>query len=239
MKDNHDLFTGDPANESPLIPAATVILLRDVGAGLETLMLRKNRGQAFGGMWVFPGGRVEDGDGPAGAPEEEAARHAAAREALEETGLVLDADDMVPHSHWVPPPETAKRFSTWFFVAALPDGAADVVIDGGEIGDQMWTTPAAALQLHAAGEIELAPPTWMTLTTLGELGTVHAVLDDARTGAGDVPHYATRVVLEGSTVITLWSGDVAYEMEPIDLDAPGPRNRLHMVDGGWLLERGS
>jgi 8-oxo-dGTP pyrophosphatase MutT (NUDIX family) len=237
VKDRRDLFSGDPANESPLIPAATVILLRDVGAGLETLMLRKNRGQAFGGMWVFPGGRVEEGDGPAGAPEDQAARHAAAREALEETGLVLEAADMVPFSHWVPPPETAKRFSTWFFVAALPHDATDVVIDGGEIGDQMWTTPAAALARHAAGEVELAPPTWMTLTALAELGSVDAALDAARAGAGEVPRYATRVVLDGDTIITLWSGDVAYDLEPIDLEAPGPRNRLHMLDGGWVLEQ--
>jgi 8-oxo-dGTP pyrophosphatase MutT (NUDIX family) len=237
VKDRRDLFSGDPANESPLIPAATVILLRDTGTGLETLMLRKNRGQAFGGMWVFPGGRVEEGDGPAGAPEDQAARHAAAREALEETGLVLQAADMVPFSHWVPPPETAKRYSTWFFVAALPDDATDVVIDGGEIGDQMWTTPAAALARHAAGEVELAPPTWMTLTALAELGSVDATLEAARAGADDVPHFATRVVLDGETIITLWSGDVAYDLEPIDLEAPGPRNRLHMLDGGWMLEQ--
>jgi 8-oxo-dGTP pyrophosphatase MutT (NUDIX family) len=42
--------------------AATVVLLRDGDDGLETLMLRKNSRLAFGGMWVFPGGRIDDGD---------------------------------------------------------------------------------------------------------------------------------------------------------------------------------
>ena len=42
--------------------AATVVLLRDGSDGLETLMLRKNSKIAFGGMWVFPGGRVDPGD---------------------------------------------------------------------------------------------------------------------------------------------------------------------------------
>jgi 8-oxo-dGTP pyrophosphatase MutT (NUDIX family) len=232
------LFSGDPARESPLIPAATVILLRDIGAGLETLMLRKNRGQAFGGMWVFPGGRVEAGDGPDGAPEVEAARHAAEREALEETGLVLADADLVPFSHWVPPPETPKRFSTWFFVAALPEGAADVVVDGGEIGDQMWTTPAGALGRHAAGEVELAPPTWMTLRALADAGSVEQVLDEAR-DAAEVPHFATRVVMDGPTIVTVWAGDVAYTLDPPDLDIPGPRQRLRMVEGGWILEQDS
>ena len=44
------------------IPAATVILLRDTPAGVETLMLRRNSKLAFGGMWVFPGGRVDPTD---------------------------------------------------------------------------------------------------------------------------------------------------------------------------------
>ena len=47
----------------PPVPAATVILLRDGPDGLETLMLRRNSKLAFvGGMWVFPGGRVDPED---------------------------------------------------------------------------------------------------------------------------------------------------------------------------------
>ena len=65
--------------EGDLIPAATVIPLRDAvqpdgTTALEVLMLRKNSKLAFGGMWVFPGGRIDpedwpsadDPDGPAG-----------------------------------------------------------------------------------------------------------------------------------------------------------------------------
>lgn len=235
-----ELFSGDPENESPLIPAATVVLLREGGAGPETLMLRKNRGQAFGGMWVFPGGRVEDGDGPAGGTEEEAARHAAVREAAEETGLMLTDTDLVAFSHWVPPPETAKRFSTWFFVAALPDGATDVVVDGGEIGDHVWARPVDALDRHAAGEVELAPPTWITLRSLADGGdTIDSVLGAARGAAAagqPVPHFATRVVMDGATIVTVWDPDATYWLDPPDLDAPGPRHRLRMMDGGWIYE---
>jgi 8-oxo-dGTP pyrophosphatase MutT (NUDIX family) len=46
----------------PIRPAATVILVRDAPDGFETLMLRRTNDAAFaGGMYVFPGGRV-DGD---------------------------------------------------------------------------------------------------------------------------------------------------------------------------------
>jgi 8-oxo-dGTP pyrophosphatase MutT (NUDIX family) len=233
---DRSLFSGDPAAAPPLIPAATVVLLRQLDGGLETLMLRKNRGQAFGGMWVFPGGRVEEGDGPPGTPELEAARHAAVREAREETGLELSDAEMVPFSHWVPPPVTPKRFSTWFFVAALPDGATDVVIDGGEIGDHVWTTAAAALARHAAGETELAPPTWVTLWELDRRGSLEAVLAGSRAAAA-VPRFATRIVDADGELVALWEPDAAYA-EGIDLAAPGPRHRLRMRPGGWLYEYG-
>ena len=46
------------AESDSLIPAATVILLRDSNRGLETLMMRRNSNLSFAeGMWVFPGGK--------------------------------------------------------------------------------------------------------------------------------------------------------------------------------------
>jgi len=48
--------------KQPIRPAATVIIVRDAPDGLEILMLRRTNDAAFaGGMYVFPGGRV-DGD---------------------------------------------------------------------------------------------------------------------------------------------------------------------------------
>lgn len=240
------LFSADPTKPSPLIPAATVLLLRDTAGGMEVLMLRKNRGQAFGGKWVFPGGKVDAadhdlaadadlGDTDPDAVELAVARRAAERETLEETGLVLADADFVPFSHWVPPPETPRRFSTWFFAAALPPGAADVIIDGGEIGDHVWTTPAGALGRHAAGEAELVPPTWVTLADLAACADTAAALAFAR--SRPVPRYRTRFVAVEGTVVTLWHPDASYDTEPLDLDAPGPRHRLHMHAGGWVLER--
>ena len=95
---------GAPDELPAAIPAATVVLVRDREVGLETLMLRRNVEVSFGGMWVFPGGRVEpeDGDGERGA------RRAAAREAAEEAGLAVDSELLVPFAHWIPPPVAPK-----------------------------------------------------------------------------------------------------------------------------------
>ena len=44
------------------IPAATVVLVRDGDDGLEVLMLRRSSAGQFGGMWVFPGGKIDEAD---------------------------------------------------------------------------------------------------------------------------------------------------------------------------------
>ena len=46
----------------PPIDAATVVVARDTDDGVEVLMLKKNSKIYFGGMWVFPGGKVDEED---------------------------------------------------------------------------------------------------------------------------------------------------------------------------------
>ena len=82
-------------------PAATLILLRDGGAGLEVLMVRRHDDSSFAaGALVFPGGAVHREDGAAGlrarcrdldalAPALAGAAVAAIRETFEECGILL------------------------------------------------------------------------------------------------------------------------------------------------------
>jgi 8-oxo-dGTP pyrophosphatase MutT (NUDIX family) len=231
MADQH--LTGG-SGDAPLHDAATVVLLRDSAAGIECLMVRKNSGQAFGGMWVFPGGRVEEADGTG----VDGARRAAVREAAEETGLVLDAAALVPISHWTPPTSAPRRYATWFFLGALPEDSADVIVDGGEIGDHVWAPPALALERHAEREIELVPPTWVTLQHLAEAGAAMqggAAEAVEAAAAGEIERFKTRVVIENGVLITLWDPDAGYARA--ELDAPGPRHRLVMDPAGWRYER--
>lgn len=215
-------------------PAATVVPLRDGAGGLEVLMLRRSSRGTFGGMWVFPGGQVDEADHPPGGPDEmAAARAGAAREAREEAGLEIDPAELVVLSFWVPPPEAPRRFATWFFVVSLGD-SLDVVIDHGEIREHRWLPPAEAIALRQAGEWELAPPTFTTLWWLGRYGTAGDAVEAA--AAAEPGRFETRVVLspEGGLGATLWAGDAGYETG--DMSVPGPRRRLVMDPTGWRVE---
>lgn len=216
---------------TPAIPAATVVLLRDEGAGLETLMLHRSSRGAFGGMWVFPGGRVEDDDQVAG-DDEATARRAAARESAEECALLLEPDELVPFSHWTPPPETPRRFATWFFVARASDG--DVLVDGQEIHDHAWLSPTEVMARRDRGEVDLAPPTYVTLSDLAAAGSVDQVIELAARRR-PLPRYETRFAPHDECSVCVWHGDAAYDS--LDLSVDGPRHRLWMRDSGWHYER--
>jgi 8-oxo-dGTP pyrophosphatase MutT (NUDIX family) len=68
------------------IPAATLIVVRDRGAGApELLMVERSEGMAFAaGALVFPGGRIDEADGQLGT---DPAIVAAIRETIEETAI--------------------------------------------------------------------------------------------------------------------------------------------------------
>lgn len=212
-------------------PAATVVPLRDGDDGLEVLLLRRNTRGEFGGMWVFPGGKVDavdaGDDGEVGA-----ARRAAVREAHEEAGLVLDEQRLVVLSFWLPPPQAARRFATWFFLA--PAGAGDVLIDGTEVHEHRWSRPDTAMAARNAGEIQLAPPTFTTLWWLSGQADVRAAMAAAAARPPERFHTHLALGRDGRLAATVWQGDEAYTDG--DLERPGRRRRLWMTADGWRVE---
>ena len=83
--------------DATVIPAATLIVMRPAANGPpELLMVERTARMAFaGGAMVFPGGRIDPGDSAlTGDPADwrQAARVAAIRETLEETGVAIGLD---------------------------------------------------------------------------------------------------------------------------------------------------
>jgi 8-oxo-dGTP pyrophosphatase MutT (NUDIX family) len=186
--------------------AATVILLRGGGDGLEVLLLKRNPAARFmGGAWVFPGGAVDADEGTGDG----AHRAAAVREVEEEAGVTLpDAAALVRFSRWITPPEVKIRFDTHFFLVAAPEDAAPV-LDGAEVVDWGWFTPQGALEARERGEIVLVFPTMKTLEQLGAFTTADELLEWA--GGREVLPVEPRVVGEGETARIVLPGEPGYE----------------------------
>jgi len=215
-------------------PAATVVLLRDGGTACEVLLVQRNQQLSFhGGAWVFPGGRIDAEDYDAAGSEDPvaAARHAAVREAREEAGLGIAVADLLLISRWVTPELSPKRFDTWFFAA--PAGSEAVQVDGGEIHAHRWITPGDALAAHGRGEIDLPPPTFVTLSQLTGFANTREAFD--RLAQDGMETFLPRLQPVADGACCLYPDDVAYDAG--DLDRPGPRHRLWMLESGWRYER--
>jgi 8-oxo-dGTP pyrophosphatase MutT (NUDIX family) len=214
----------------PIRPAATVMMVRDAPAtnpGVEVFMLRRTAKAAFGaGMYVFPGGRVDDADhadeiapfceglDDAAASAQLGVEHgglaywvASIRECFEEAGVLLaerrdgaaldiaDDDRHAVHDgtlsmvelckrydlvldlsttqyvdHWITPMGEKRRFDTRFFVTEAPAGQ-EGFHDDKETTDSLWVRPADALEMHAAGELTMMPPTIANLQRLAASAT--------------------------------------------------------------------
>ena|SRR5438270_10432627 len=195
----------NPGPETTPRPAATVIVLRGGGDGLEVLLVQRNPQARFmGGAWVFPGGAVDRDEGEG----EGALRAAALRELDEEAGITLaDPAALVAFSRWITPAQVKTRFDTWFFLAPLPDGATPVV-DGQEVVDLRWYQPAAALKACRQGELLLVFPTIKHLEQLSGFGSADELLGHAR--GQEVRPVQPRVLVSGEAARVVLPGEPGY-----------------------------
>jgi 8-oxo-dGTP pyrophosphatase MutT (NUDIX family) len=93
--------------------------------------------------------------------------------------LRLALDRITPWSHWITPVFAPRRYDTWFYVAALPDGqVADA--DSGETAEMIWIRPQAAVDAAEAGDRSLYLATRLNLLELIPFSTVNDVLGHAR-----------------------------------------------------------
>jgi 8-oxo-dGTP pyrophosphatase MutT (NUDIX family) len=223
------------SDETPVRFAATVVVLRDGQQGLEVLLVRRAPTLAFyGGAWVFPGGRIDDADHDAQIADAERALHsaatrAAARELQEEAGLIVAPADLTYFARWLTPPGRTRRFDTFYFSTLSPSG--EVQVDLGEVDDHRWMKPIAALDAHEQSEIELPPPTFVTLVSLvpfANAAEAHRTLPERGT------HYIPRPCTTEGGIVYLYPGDAGYETR--DPSAGTPHHRLIALGPKWRYE---
>lgn len=165
-----DTLDHPPATPVTPRPAATVVLLRQGGSGMEVLLLRRVRNAGFvPGAYVFPGGRVDADDaspdllarlegltgatarqrlglGADAVPAAEAYVIAALREAFEETGLLVgrrgDGSPLPPAASDSRVEEARTRLLADEGVFASILDELDVRLDGGAVEYiAHWITP--------------------------------------------------------------------------------------------------
>lgn len=156
------------------------------------------------GMVVYPGGRVDAQDAQlvrSGAldarllaeqaqrwkhstvwdeGEQQASFHAgemlaaARREVFEETGLLLDPEQLLPWANWVTPVGYPKRFDTYFFIAVLREDQ-EPRHQTTEAAISNWIHPEALFAALERKEIKMMRPTQRTLLDAMELGSIAAL----------------------------------------------------------------
>jgi 8-oxo-dGTP pyrophosphatase MutT (NUDIX family) len=123
-------------------------------------------GVLFAGPAGDPDGIVDDASVYGDARRALAAGTLSFADFLRRENLELRSDLLRPWANWVTPEaERTRRYDTYFFVAALPQGQR---ADGKNTESDRagWTTPQAALDDFAAGRNFLLPPTWTQLDSL-------------------------------------------------------------------------
>jgi 8-oxo-dGTP pyrophosphatase MutT (NUDIX family) len=82
-------------------------------------------------------------------------------------------------SHWVTPETMAKRYSTRFFLAELPQGQIAEHC-GGELTDSCWATASDTLAASRRGDVKLHYPTIKTLESVARHHSMVELVDWAR-----------------------------------------------------------
>lgn len=209
------LVYGGEWTAPPPRAAATLLLLRDGDGGVEVALLQRSAHLGFAkGMYVFPGGALDEDDArhgdpwlvaairetfeecgvllaePSPARELEALRQRAFADVLTELQVHPAVDALHMFAHWVTPEVESRRFDTRFYAAELPAGQ-DLLALTGEHQAVGWFRPGDTQGLP------MLPPTVAALAEVARHDTVEQVLAVTRhpvpimpkpvaTGSGDV-----------------------------------------------------
>ncbi|WP_328439305.1 NUDIX hydrolase [Streptomyces sp. NBC_00444] len=131
------------------------------------------------------------------------ARDLSFAEFLERRGLVLRSDLLGAWTRWITPEFEPRRYDTWFFVAALPEGQRTRNVST-EADRTVWTAPADAAASYDKGELLMMPPTIATLRQLSPYATAAAAL--AAAPDRDMTPVLAKARLQDDEIVLSWPG---------------------------------
>lgn len=124
-------------------------------------------------------------------------------EFLDRRGLVLRSDLLGAWTRWITPEFESRRYDTWFFVAALPEGQRTRNAST-EADHTVWMRPAEAAASYDRGELLMMPPTIATLRQLIPYATPAEALKAAL--GRDLTPVLARARLEADRIVLTWPG---------------------------------
>jgi 8-oxo-dGTP pyrophosphatase MutT (NUDIX family) len=90
---------------------------------------------------------------------------------LKSASWFCDVSHVAYFSHWQTPEEFPMRFDTRFFLAHQPQGQVPL-FRSREVTESLWLSPDRALALYREGKLPIIFPTYATLRTLADFGSV-------------------------------------------------------------------
>ncbi len=131
------------------------------------------------------------------------ARDLSFAEFLDRRGLVLRSDLLGAWTRWITPEFENRRYDTWFFVAALPEGQRTRNAST-EADRTVWIRPPQAAASYDKGELLMMPPTIATLRQLLPYATAAEALKAAP--GRDLTAVLARARLEDGEIVLIWPG---------------------------------
>lgn len=104
-------------------------------------------------------------------------------EVIESEDLILECSRLMLFSHWITPEGMPRRYDTWFFVAAAPEGHS-YLHDDGETVESAWKSPADAVAQAESDEIDLILPTRRSLDALSLFPSTDRLFSHIEENAG-------------------------------------------------------
>ncbi|MER5554141.1 NUDIX hydrolase [Streptomyces sp. NPDC002793] len=122
---------------------------------------------------------------------------------LDRRGLVLRSDLLAAWARWITPAFEPRRYDTWFFVAALPEGQRTRNAST-EADRTVWIRPGDAAEGYDRGELLMMPPTVATLRALRPYRTAAEALEAA--DSQDLAPVLAEARMKGDELVLSWPG---------------------------------